>query len=132
MNTTTTNTTKPYAQEATQMTDNAADSATGAIRSTQNVANAAFDRLNDKVESARDQAVPFINRLSEHAESAAKRGAEAVRETSAQIREKALQAQDTTVGYIKDEPIKSMLIAAATGAALMALMSMASRSRRGD
>ena len=41
-----------------------------------------------------------------------------------------MRAQDTTVGYIKDEPVKSMLIAAATGAALMALVSMMSRSGR--
>ena len=42
---------------------------------------------------------------------------EAVRDTSQQLRERALQAQDMTVAYVKDEPIKAMLIAAATGAA---------------
>jgi ElaB/YqjD/DUF883 family membrane-anchored ribosome-binding protein len=130
MNTTVTS--KPFGQDTSAMADNAADNASSAIRSTQNVANTAFDRLNDKVESAREQAVPLINRLSEKAEDAARRGADAVRETSAQLRDKALQAQDTTVGYIKDEPLKAMLIAAATGAALMALVSLASRSSRRD
>ena len=130
MNTTVTS--KPLGQEASNFADNAADSATSAIRSTQNVANAAFDRLSDKVDTARDQAVPLLNRLSTQAEAAARRGAEAVKETSAQLRDKALQAQDTTVGYIKDEPVKAMLIAAATGAALMALISLASRSSRRD
>ena len=130
MNTTITG--KPFGQEASGFADQAADTANSAIRSTQNVTNAAFDRLSDKVESARDQAAPLINRLSTQAEAAARRGADAVRETSAQLREKALRAQDTTVGYIKDEPIKSMLIAAATGAALMALVSLMGRSRRSD
>lgn len=125
-------TSKPLGQEATNLTEHAADSASSAIRSTQNVANAAFDRLSDKVDTARDQAAPLFNRLSSQAEAAARRGAEVVKETSAQLRDKALQAQDTTVGYIKDEPIKSMLIAAATGAALMALISLASRSSRRD
>jgi ElaB/YqjD/DUF883 family membrane-anchored ribosome-binding protein len=37
---------------------------------------------------------------------------------------KAAQASDETVNYIKHEPVKSMLIAAATGAALMALISL--------
>ena len=74
----------------------------------------------------------MINRLSSQAEIAARRGVEAVRETSAQLREKAQQASDSTVGYIKDEPVRSMLIAAATGAALMALVNLASRSRRND
>ncbi len=127
MNTTTT---KPLAHEATQFVDHAADTTAGAIRSTQNVANAAFDRLSDKVDSARDQAAPIIERLASQAGAAAQRGADAVRETSAQLREKALRAQDTTVGYIKDEPVKAMLIAAATGAVLMALVSLMGRSSR--
>ncbi|MBC8057043.1 MAG: hypothetical protein H7Y61_10740 [Rhizobiales bacterium] len=128
MNTTVTS--KPLGDTTSNFAEGAADSAHNALRSTQNVANAAFDRLNDKVDSARDQAVPLINRLSSQAEAAARRGADAVKETSAQLREKALHAQDTTVGYIKDEPIKAMLIAAATGAALMALVRLASRSSR--
>lgn len=126
-------TAQPFASEATHLADQAADSASGAIRSTQGVANAAFDRLASQVESAREHTVPLINRLSSQAETAARRGVDAVRETSAQLRERALKASDTTVAYIKDEPVKSMLIAAATGAALMALVSLiSSRSRRAD
>ena len=130
MNSTVTN--QPFSNEATTMADQAADSANSAIRSTQNVANAALDRLANKVENARDQAVPLINRLSSQAETAARRGVDAVRDTSAQLRERAMKASDSTVGYIKDEPVKAMLIAAATGAALMALVSLISRSRRAD
>jgi ElaB/YqjD/DUF883 family membrane-anchored ribosome-binding protein len=130
MNTTVTS--KPLGQEASNFAEHAADSASSAIRSTQNVANNAFDRLSDKVDTAREQAVPLINRISTQAEAAARRGAEAVKETSAQLRDKAVRAQDTTVGYIKDEPVKAMLIAAATGAALMALISLSTRSSRRD
>jgi ElaB/YqjD/DUF883 family membrane-anchored ribosome-binding protein len=123
---------KPFTNEASAVADQAADSASSAVRSTQNVANQAFDRLSDKIENARDQAVPLINRLSGQAETAARRGVEAVRETGAQVRERALKASDTTVAYIKDEPVKAMLIAAATGAALMALIGLLSRSRNAD
>ena len=125
-------TTQPFANEATNMADRAADSASGAIRSTQNVANAALDRLANQVETAHDKAVPLINRLSSQAEAAARTGIDAVRDTSAQLREKAMKASDSTVGYIKDEPVKAMLIAAATGAALMALVSLMTRSHRAD
>ena len=38
-------------------------------------------------------------------------------------------ATANTVSYIKHEPVKAMLIAAATGAALMALASLVSHSR---
>ncbi|MEO8805372.1 MAG: hypothetical protein ABI433_04770 [Burkholderiaceae bacterium] len=115
--------------EASTVADKAADSASSAVRSTQSVANQAFDSLNNKIESARETAVPLINRLSSQAETAARRSVDAVRDTSAQVREKALKASDSTVAYIKDEPVKAMLIAAATGAALMALIGLLSRSR---
>ena len=124
-----TNTLHPLGTDAPNLADQAADRANSAIRSTQNVTNAAFDRLTDKVEDVRDQAAPLINRLSSQAETAARRGLDAVRDTSAQVRETALKASDSTVAYIKDEPLKAMLIAAATGAALMALVSLLGRSR---
>ena len=124
-----TNTLHPLGTDAPNLADQAADRANSAIRSTQNVTNTAFDRLTDKVEDVRDQAAPLINRLSSQAETAARRGLDAVRDTSAQVRETALKASDSTVAYIKDEPLKAMLVAAATGAALMALVSLLGRSR---
>lgn len=114
---------------ATNVTNQAADSANDALRSTQSATNQAFDSLSDTVDSARDQAAPLINRLSSQAQAAASRSADAIRDTSAQLREKALKAQDQAVGYVKDEPVKAMLIAAATGAGLMALISLSTRSR---
>ena len=120
---------KPVGQDINRTVDQAADTASSAIRQTKNVANSTLDRLSDKVDSAREQAAPLIDRLSTQAQDVARKSADAVRDTTAQLREKASRAQETTVGYIKDEPVKSMLIAAATGAALMALLSITSRSR---
>jgi ElaB/YqjD/DUF883 family membrane-anchored ribosome-binding protein len=74
----------------------------------------------------------LLNRLANQAEITARRSVEAMRDTSAQIRERALKASDSTVGYIKDEPLKAMLIAAAAGAALMALLGLIGRSRSSD
>lgn len=124
----TSDTLKPVAQQATDAAENAADSANSALRSTQSATNEAFDRLSDKVDDAKNLASPLINRLTAQAEAAARRGADVVRDTSAQLRDKANKATDTTVDYIKDEPIKAILIAAATGAALMALISLVTRS----
>ena len=99
------------------------------VRSTQDVANTAFDRLSDKVESVRERAAPAIDRLASQAEFAARRGMDAVRDTSAQLRESAMNASAATVGRIQDRPVQSMLIAAAAGAALMALLGLWSRAR---
>ena len=64
-----------------------------------------------------------IVRATQHAANGAM---DSVRDTSRQLRVKAEHASDTTVNYIKEEPVKAVLFAAATGAALMALVSLAS------
>jgi ElaB/YqjD/DUF883 family membrane-anchored ribosome-binding protein len=125
-----TTTGKPLSKQAADLADRTADGASSAIRSTQQMANDALDRLSDRVDDVRDRAAPAIERWSSQAEQAARRGVEAVRDTSAQLRDRALRASDSTVGYIRDEPVKAMLIAAATGAALMALLGLLGRSRR--
>ncbi len=116
-------------EEKNRLADQAAKSADQAIRSTQRVANEALDGLAGSVQGLRQQAAPLLNRVGEQAGAMAQRGVDAVRDSSAQLREKALHASDTTVSYIKDEPIKAMLIAAGAGAALMAMLSLMTRSR---
>jgi ElaB/YqjD/DUF883 family membrane-anchored ribosome-binding protein len=121
-------TSKPFSQ-SNNLADQAAQGADSAIGTTQRVANDALSSLSDKVHEMRDQAAPVINRVATKAEELARRSADAVRDSSQQMKERAYRAQDMTVGYIKDEPLKSILIAAAAGAALMALVSLLARDR---
>ena len=116
-------------EQPNNVADHAAKSADHAIKSTQRVANEALDGLADSVQELRHQAAPLLNRVTEQASAMAHRGMDAVQESSQHLREKALRASDTTVSYIKDEPIKAVLIAAAAGAALMAMLGRMSRSR---
>jgi len=118
---------------APKLVDKAADAATGAIRSTQGVANEALDHLADKVDGVRDQIKPALDRFSQQAEALTRRSMDAVRDGSAQLRDKAALISDKTAGHIREEPLKAMLIAAATGAALMGLLVLINRSpdRRG-
>jgi len=122
-------TNKTFGQQATNVGDQAADAAKDAAKSAERAIDSAADALSSKIEDVRSQAAPLINRVSAQAEAAAKRGIEVVRDSSQQLRERALKASDQTVAYVKDEPVKSMLIAAATGAALMGLISLMGRSR---
>ncbi len=55
-------------------------------------------------------------------------GVAKVMDTSHQLREMAQKAGQSTLTTIRDEPVKYALIAAATGAALMALITLLSRS----
>ncbi len=124
-----TTSTKPISQQGQDIADGAAGSAQGAIRSTQRAADETLDRLSDKVEEARSQSGALLNKVTSQAEAAARRGMDAVRDSSQQLRDRAMQVSDSTVAYVKDEPIKAMLIAAATGALLMGLITMMARSR---
>jgi ElaB/YqjD/DUF883 family membrane-anchored ribosome-binding protein len=93
------------------------------------LADDAFDTLATAVHELKQDAVPVLERATARAGELAERGIEAVRGSSRHLRDTAVDASDRTVAYIKDEPVKAMLIAAATGAALMALLSLVTRSR---
>ena len=108
------------------LADQAVQSADKAIAATRLAAEQALDGLSEGVHDARMQAEPLLDRAA----ALASRGADAVRDGSERVRLQAQRASDSTVGYIREEPVKSMLIAAATGAALMAVLSLVSRSRR--
>jgi ElaB/YqjD/DUF883 family membrane-anchored ribosome-binding protein len=116
-------------EQSNNIADQAAQSADHAIKSTQRVANEALDSLADSVQDLRHQVAPLLNRATEQASAFAHRGIDRVRETSQHLRANAVRASDGTVSYIKEEPIKAMLIAAATGALLMGLISLMNRSR---
>jgi ElaB/YqjD/DUF883 family membrane-anchored ribosome-binding protein len=112
------------------LVDQAAASADRAILSTQRMANEALDSLSGSMQSVRHEAGPMLDRTSDQIGALAQRGVNAVRDTSQQLHDKALRASDRAIAYVKHEPVKAMLIAAATGAALMALISLMARSRR--
>ena len=118
------------AEQTNNLADQAAISADSAIKSTQRVTNEALDSLAGSVQDLRQQAAPLLERASTQASALARRSVDTVRDTAQQLRERALRASDSTVNYIKDEPVKAMLIAAATGAGLMALLSLMTRSSR--
>lgn len=75
-----------------------------------------------------DQATHLLERAAQQTSTLTHRGMDSVRETSHQLRVKAEQVSENTVHHIQQNPVKAMLIAAATGAGLMALVHLVSRS----
>lgn len=112
-----------------KLADQAADTATDAIKSTQRAANSTLDSLSSTVQNLRNQAAPILNRATESANAYMHQGLDAVHEGSNKVRAQARLVSTSTVNYIKEEPVKAILIAAATGAVLTALLQIASRSR---
>ena len=121
--------TQTVEQPTDTLADQAAHTANDAIKSTQRAANSTLDNLASSVQDLRKQAVPLLNRAAESANAYLQQGLEAVHEGSDKVRAQARSASARTVNYIKDEPVKAILIAAAAGAVLTALVQIASRSR---
>lgn len=116
-------------EQADTLADQAARSADQTIRATQRVAYDALDGLGGAVQDARQQVSPLLQRANEQASALTQRGLDAVRDGAQVVRNQARHASDSALDYVKAEPVKSVLIAAATGAALMALIGLMSRSR---
>ncbi|OIQ73449.1 hypothetical protein GALL_449170 [mine drainage metagenome] len=114
---------------ASSLIDQASQSADQAIKSTQQAATEALQVLSQALHDLRHQAVPLAEHAADQVASLTQRGLDGVQETSHHLRVKAEHASASTVNYIKHDPMKSVLIAAATGAALMALISLVSHSR---
>ena len=121
-----------FGKSSTPVATNAADGATAmvdqATQSTQRIADQALDKMSSAAHDLRAQVSPLLERAGEKAEALAQRGVDAMRERSLQMREQALRASDSTLNYIKDEPVKAVLIAAAAGAALMVLLGLLRKS----
>lgn len=117
------------ASTASRLADAAVHSTDDAIHSTQRAASDALDRLADGMHDVADRASPRLVRAAEHAEDLVRRGVGAMRDHSAHLRDSAYRASDYTRSYIRDEPLKSVLIAAFAGAAVIAIANLLSRRR---
>lgn len=115
-------------EKSNGLIDQAVHTADHAMKSTQQAANEALESLTDAMHDLQHQAAPLLSRATDQVGALAQRGVDSVRDTSHQLSVKVGRASDNTVNYIKHEPVKSILMAAAAGAALMALVSLVSRS----
>jgi len=116
-------------EKSASLVEQVSQSADQAIQSSQQAANDALESLTVAMQDLRHQVTPMLDRASEQMASLKHRSMDGLRETSHQLRVKAEHASESTTNYIKHEPVKSVLIAAATGADLMALVSLISRSQ---
>ena len=86
--------------------------------------------VRDTAEQAFDSTRAFADASLDKAQRLARRGLDAAAETGAKAQQSLARYADTTGRYVADQPMKSVLIAAAAGAAIATLL-MASRHRNG-
>jgi ElaB/YqjD/DUF883 family membrane-anchored ribosome-binding protein len=132
MNTTTPSSLAETTGETTShVADRLAEKAHNAINATRRRANGALDSMDAGVDGVRDYAPSAFSRAATQMEELTRRGMDRARGASNAVRDKAHDAGDRAVGYIQHEPVKSVLIAVAAGAAVAMLASWFARSRSG-
>lgn len=122
--------TENAAQGVRDLKDDVLQSAEDAVQSTQNTANATLDRAREGVERLRTQADPAIDELAAKAQDLASRGIEYCAAASARARQQVHEAAEATSRYVAQQPGRSLVMAAATGAALATLCFWMSSHRR--
>ncbi len=123
-------TTQAFESKVHNLTDDAAKTADRAIASTKRAADSALDTVSDKLDDLKQSSADAASSLAAQIDDLAHRAVALAKQAGSGVRKQAELTGERTVGYVKDEPVKAMLIAAATGAALVALMGIMSRSRR--
>lgn len=109
------------------LAEDAAHTAGTAVQSTRRHAELAIDRLDDTVQQLRTDVGPAIDRASDHAALWARRSAQQLRHGTRQLQAKAHYAAQETQQFVRDQPVKSVLIAAGIGALVLGLVSLLAR-----
>ncbi len=107
----------------------AADSANHLINKTQSVAAGSEKTIKEGLDTLREAVPASLARASTQAEDLARAGIQKARAAGAQVAEQAHHVGDNTVTYVRKEPVKALLMAAAAGAAATVLIGWATRDR---
>jgi len=92
----------------------------------------ASETISQLTAAAQESAHDAGRRLNRAADELAHRSMEAMRGGGRQLRERARHASDQASTYVRDEPGKSLLMAAAAGALLVLVVGLLGRSRFRD
>ncbi|MBX9835380.1 MAG: hypothetical protein K2X65_04305 [Burkholderiaceae bacterium] len=116
---------------ARQLKDDALKGVHETVDAVREAANASIDKAEKSVEKLRSQVDPAVNELAAKAQVLAERSINYCADTSARVREQVEKYTDDATHYVTKQPGKSVVIAAAAGAALT-MAAMALLRSRGD
>ena len=92
-----------------------------------NVSQAA-NSAGQAIENTFDSVLPALQQAADQLSHLARQGMDSLRAGSSEISEEARRARQLTTTYIRNEPLKSVLMAVAIGAAAMALYGLLRKS----
>jgi ElaB/YqjD/DUF883 family membrane-anchored ribosome-binding protein len=120
-----TGTTNDFSKQGQDLADKAANKIPGGIQDAKRTVNRVGDQLSSKADELRGEAQPLIKKATKQANAFAK----SLGDATQQVRDAAGQASECVIAYAKENPIKAILIATASGAVLATLFHTISRSR---
>src|SRR5271157_540485 len=120
-----TGTTNDLSKQGQELADKATNKVQGGIRDAKLTVNRAADQLSSNADQLRSETKPLIKKAAQQTNAFA----QSVGEVTQRIRAAASQASESATEYAKENPVKAILIAVASGAVLATLFHTISRSR---
>jgi len=117
------------AKSPSQLADDLRGTAQDAVETSRAYAQNAVDAAGQKVRNLRHDVEPAVEQIASRVQHAVQRGLEAASKSGVRAQERFTDAAQVTSRYIADQPVRSVLIAAAAGAAITALLVLATRRR---
>jgi ElaB/YqjD/DUF883 family membrane-anchored ribosome-binding protein len=111
------------------LADKAADKVQGGIRDAKHAAQEAGSALSNKVDELQHDAAPAVKKAFDRVRSVSRQGMEAAGDAAQRTRDAASYASDSVIAYTRENPVKALLIAAASGALLLSLINVIKSSR---
>jgi len=112
---------------AAELADEYRQAARDTVDSTRAYAQNAVNAAGEKVRDIRRDAEPTMEQIAARVQQAVQRGLDSATKTSARAQRRMEEAAEVTGRYIADQPVRSVLLAAAAGAAITALIVLATR-----
>ena len=116
-------------QNSRQTTDGVLQSTDRAIDATRQYAHNAIEAADSKIQSLRSSVEPTVDMLANKAQNLAHQSMDAAVHAKDRVQQSLVHYGDASTRYVSQQPVRSVLIAAAFGA-VVALLLSPSRSRR--
>ncbi|MBC7549187.1 MAG: DUF883 family protein [Polaromonas sp.] len=120
--------TQDAANTARTASEDLANTAGQAVESTRHFTNDALDRAENKVREFSSNIDPTVNMLASKAQRLAQQSFDMASEAKERAQQQLKRAAGMTTQYVSEQPLRSVLIAAAVGAGVALLIS-ATRNR---
>lgn len=130
MHTTASKITQDAAPTLRHASDELLQTAGHAVDSTRSYANDALDRAEGKVRELRGNVDPMVDMLASKAQKLARQSLDIAAEAKDRAQQSLSRAAGATTRYVAEQPLRSVLIAAAVGAGVALLISSARTRNR--